>query len=53
MIHMALGEHDGGARPAGDSLRARAWEIRLLPVEPLFEPLRSHPRLVALVGKIR
>jgi hypothetical protein len=50
---VALGEHDAALDLLEAAYDARAWEVRLLPVEPLFEPLRSHSRFIALVAKIR
>jgi serine/threonine protein kinase/tetratricopeptide (TPR) repeat protein len=53
MIHLALGERDRALDLLEQASRDRAWELRLLPVEPLFDPLRSDPRFGALVEKVR
>lgn len=53
MVHLALGEHDRALDLLEQVYRERAWELRLLRVEPLFDPLRSNPRFAALVEKVR
>jgi len=53
MIHLALGEHDRALDLLEQVYRDRGWELRLLRVEPLFDPLRSNSRFAALVEKVR
>jgi TolB-like protein/tetratricopeptide (TPR) repeat protein len=53
MVHLALGGHDRALELLEQAYRDRAWELRLLRVEPLFDPLRSNPQFVALVDKVR
>jgi hypothetical protein len=33
--------------------QARDWQLRMLPVEPLLDPLHSHPRFRVLADKVR
>jgi tetratricopeptide (TPR) repeat protein len=53
MIHLALGERDRAMDRLEQAYRDRAWELRLLPIEPLFDALRSDPRFGVLVEKVR
>jgi TolB-like protein/tetratricopeptide (TPR) repeat protein len=53
MVHLALGERDRALDLLEQAFRDRAWEIRLLPIEPLFDSLRTDPRFAALVSKVR
>jgi tetratricopeptide (TPR) repeat protein len=53
MIHLSLGEHDRALDLLEQAHRDRDWRVRLLPVEPLFDPLRANPRFAALVAKVR
>jgi adenylate cyclase len=53
MVHLALGERDRALDLLEQAYRDRAWELRLLAVEPLFDSLRSSPRFDALIEKVR
>jgi serine/threonine protein kinase/Tfp pilus assembly protein PilF len=53
VIHLGLGEDDRALDLLEDAYRLRAWQVRLLPVEPMFDRLRTHPRFRALSGKVR
>jgi hypothetical protein len=53
MVHLALGERDRALDLLEQAFRDRAWELRLMPIEPLFDSLRSDPRFAALVSKVR
>jgi hypothetical protein len=53
MIHLGLGERDRALELLDQAYRDRAWELRLLPIEPLFDSLRSDRRFAALVSKVR
>jgi serine/threonine protein kinase/TolB-like protein/tetratricopeptide (TPR) repeat protein len=53
IIHMGLGEHDRALDLIEQAYRDRDWQVRMVPVEPLLDPLRSHPRFRVLADKIR
>jgi tetratricopeptide (TPR) repeat protein len=53
IIHMGLGEHDGALDLIEQAYRNRDWQVRMLPVEPILDPLRSHPRFRMLADKVR
>lgn len=53
IIHIALGEHDRAIDLLEQAYQARDWQVRMLPVEPLLDPLRSHPRFRVLADKVR
>jgi serine/threonine protein kinase/tetratricopeptide (TPR) repeat protein len=53
IIHMGLGEHDRALDLIEQAYRDRDWQVRMVPVEPLLDPLRSHPRFRVLVDKLR
>jgi TolB-like protein/Flp pilus assembly protein TadD len=53
IIHMGLGEHDGALDLIEQAYRNRDWQVRMLPVEPILDPLRSHPRFRVLADKVR
>jgi TolB-like protein/Tfp pilus assembly protein PilF len=53
IIHLALGEHDRALDLLEMAFDDRSWQIPLLPVEPIFDPLRSNTRFVALVDRLR
>jgi eukaryotic-like serine/threonine-protein kinase len=52
IVYAGLGEHERAIDLLEEAFRERAWEVRLLPVEPLFDPLRGNPRFTALVKKL-
>jgi adenylate cyclase len=53
VIHLGLGEHTSALDLLDLAFEQQSWQIPLLPVEPIFDPLRSNPRFVALVERIR
>jgi hypothetical protein len=53
MIHLALGEYDPALDLLEQAYRDRDWRVRLLPVEPFFDPIRTNPRFAALAAKVR
>ena len=53
IIHTGLGEHDRALDLMEQAYRHRDWQVRMLPVEPILDPLRSHPRFRVLADKVR
>jgi eukaryotic-like serine/threonine-protein kinase len=53
IIHMGLGEHDRALDLIEQAYRDRDWQVRMLPVEPILDPLRSDPRFRVLADKVR
>jgi TolB-like protein/Tfp pilus assembly protein PilF len=53
VVHIGLGEHDRAIELLAQAEADRPWEFRMIPVEPLFEPLRNDRRFIALVEKLR
>ena len=53
IIHMGLGEHERALDLIEQAYRDRDWQVRMLPVEPLLDPLRPHPRFRVLADKVR
>lgn len=53
IIHLGLKEDDRTLDFLEEAHRHRAWQVRLLPVEPMFDRLRTHPRFRALAEKVR
>ena len=53
IVHLGLGEHDRAIDFLEQALSDRAWQLRLLPVEPIFDPIRSNPRFRGLIAKVR
>ena len=53
IIHVGLGEHNRAIDLLEEAYRARDWQLRMLPHEPLFDALRSHPRFQTLVNKMQ
>ena len=52
VIHVGLGEKDRAIDLLWEAHRSRTWHVRLLKVEPLFDPLRSEPRFQALLEEV-
>jgi TolB-like protein/DNA-binding winged helix-turn-helix (wHTH) protein/Tfp pilus assembly protein PilF len=52
MIHIGLGETDRGFEWLEKAFEARDWQMVMLNVEPLFDPVRSDPRFAALVERV-
>jgi eukaryotic-like serine/threonine-protein kinase len=53
IVHLGLGEDERTLDFLEDAYRQRAWQVRLLPVEPMFDRLRAHPQFRALADKVR
>jgi eukaryotic-like serine/threonine-protein kinase len=53
IVYIALGEHDRAIDLLEQAYKARDWQLRMLMVEPLLDPLRSHPRFRALALKMQ
>jgi TolB-like protein/tetratricopeptide (TPR) repeat protein len=53
IIYIGLGEHDRALDLIEQAYRDHDWEVRMLPVEPLLDPLHSHSRFRALSDKVR
>jgi tetratricopeptide (TPR) repeat protein len=53
IIHLGIGNYDQALDLLDLAFEERAWQVPLLPVEPIFEPVRSHPRFIALVERLR
>ena len=53
IVHLGLGEHDRAIGFLEQALSDRAWQLRLLPVEPMFDPIRANPRFRELIAKVR
>jgi TolB-like protein/DNA-binding SARP family transcriptional activator/Flp pilus assembly protein TadD len=51
-IHVGLGEHDRAIDVLEQAADERIGLIRLLKVEPIFDPVRSQPRFQALLEKV-
>jgi TolB-like protein/DNA-binding SARP family transcriptional activator len=51
-IHVGLGEHDRAMDLLEQAAHERIGLIRLLNVEPIFDPLRSQPRFQALLQTV-
>ena len=52
IIHLGLGEHDRALDLIEQAYRDRDWQVRMLAVEPILDPLRSHPRFRALADSL-
>jgi TolB-like protein/Tfp pilus assembly protein PilF len=52
LIHLGLGEHDAAIAELERAYRLGSGYLAYLRVEPLFDPLRSDPRFVALERRV-
>jgi len=52
VVHIALGETDRAFEWLEKAIEARDWQMALLNVEPIFDPLRSDQRFAALVERV-
>ena len=52
MIHIGLGETDRAFEWLEKAYEAKDWQMALLKVEPLFDPLQSDQRFAALVERV-
>lgn len=53
IVHLGLGEYERALDFLEEADRLRVWQLRLLPVEPMFDPIRSLPRFQALASRVR
>ena len=51
--HLGLGEHDRALALIEQSYQNGGWQVRMLPVETIFDSLRWDTRFRALVEKVR
>jgi hypothetical protein len=51
-VHLSLGERDQALDRLEESAERENWQIRLIGVEPTFDPLRADPRFHALLRKV-
>jgi TolB-like protein/Tfp pilus assembly protein PilF len=51
-IHIHLGEHDRALHLLEQAVAERSWHVRMLKMEPLFAPLRPHPRFQTLLQEV-
>ena len=52
MIYIALGEKDRAFESLERAYNDRAWQLGLLKIEPIFDPIRSDPRFADLMGRV-
>ncbi|HUR96682.1 MAG TPA: tetratricopeptide repeat protein [Pyrinomonadaceae bacterium] len=52
MIYIALGENDRAFEWLDKAFEQRAWQLRFLKVEPIFDPLRGDPRFADLMRRV-
>jgi TolB-like protein/Tfp pilus assembly protein PilF len=52
VIHTGLGELDRALGLLEQGVEERAWQMQLLGVEPVFDPLRPRPRFQALLRRL-
>jgi tetratricopeptide (TPR) repeat protein len=53
IVHLGLEDHERALDLLEQAYSDRAWQLRLLPVEPMFDSIRSQPRFRALTAKLR
>jgi tetratricopeptide (TPR) repeat protein len=51
VLHFTLGQNDEGFRMLDEALAEHDSDIRLVPIDPAFDPVRSDPRLAAVIKK--
>jgi TolB-like protein/Tfp pilus assembly protein PilF/predicted Ser/Thr protein kinase len=51
-IHVHLGEHGRALDLLEQAVEERSWHVRMLKMEPIFAPLRPHPRFQALLQAV-
>jgi len=52
VIHIGLDEKDRALDLLWEAYRNRTWQMRLIKVEPLLDPVRSDPRFQALLSEV-
>ncbi|HRQ64934.1 MAG TPA: tetratricopeptide repeat protein [Xanthomonadaceae bacterium] len=53
MLHLGLGDHGRALDMLEQAYAQRDWHVLLLHAEPLFRPLRRHPRAIALLERLQ
>ena len=51
-VHFGLGDTERALDLMEQSVEERNWFVRLLKVDPMFDPLRAHPRFRAVLEKV-
>jgi tetratricopeptide (TPR) repeat protein len=51
-IHMGLGDYESAVREVEKEYDTRGWYMLLLKQSPIHEPIRSHPRVQALMRRM-
>jgi serine/threonine protein kinase/Tfp pilus assembly protein PilF len=51
-IHIYLGEHERALDLLEQAVEERSWHVRMVRMEPIFSPLRPHPRFQALLERV-
>jgi TolB-like protein/Flp pilus assembly protein TadD len=52
-IHVGLGEHEKAVRLIEKEYDAKGWYMLLLKQSPLYDPIREHPRIQALMNRMK
>ena len=52
LIHVAAGDHDRALALLELSLTRRDMNLLYVPMDPRYDPIRSHPRFTAIFGKV-
>jgi serine/threonine-protein kinase len=52
VIQIGLGENGRAVDSLWEAFRERAWQVRLMKVEPLLDPVRSDPRFQSLLEEV-
>lgn len=52
VVHVGLGEHGRALDLLERGLEGPSWHMRLLKVEPFFDPLRDEPRFQAILHRV-
>ena len=51
-VHLGLGEIEQALDRLEQGVDARSWFVRLLNLDPMFDPLRSHPRFQRVLERV-
>jgi tetratricopeptide (TPR) repeat protein len=52
LVHVSLGQWERALDLLEQTAEERNWFVRIFPLAPDFDPLRSHPRFIAIMKKI-
>lgn len=52
VVHVGLGEHERALELLREAHRRRSWQVGLIRVEPLLDPLRPHPGFSQLLEAV-